>query len=198
MKTPPSEEFETREIFHTDGSRSTIAVKVPKYYVTVKGKNRDNFKLYSDSSEGLLWLVRAGGHEILEGPNFVQPPSLPRVMTPCIIESPFKGKNKAEESRNRAYLDKCIRWCVLHGYTPYASHKMLTDSLDDSNHAERTSGIVAGLTLSVLLLRYHAAPAAPVFFFLDYGESEGMKHAREKYRIEGMSDRILEQKIGTL
>jgi hypothetical protein len=117
-------------------------------------------------------------------------------MIPCIIESPFKGETKAEESRNRAYLDKCIRWCILHGYTPYASHKMLTDALDDSSPDERSSGISAGLTMALAILK--ACPDAKVFIFQDYGQSSGMQKAELHYSAQGYGGRVIHQMVGKL
>jgi hypothetical protein len=117
-------------------------------------------------------------------------------MIPCIIESPFKGATKAEEQRNHAYLDKCIRWCIENGYTPYASHKMLPDALDDSNPNERTLGISAGLDMSLFILSKR--PDAKVFFFLDYGQSGGMNKAEEKYLAYDFANRISGKMIGTL
>lgn len=46
-------------------------------------------------------------------------------MIPCIIESPFRGANKAEEQRNRAYLDKLIRHVVFLGFTPWPRYVAL-------------------------------------------------------------------------
>lgn len=106
----------------------------------------------------------------------------------CIVESPFRGETKDEESRNRAYLDKAIRWCVLHGYTPYASHKMLPDALDDSNEEERTTGINAGIEMSLSLL--NSNKMARVFFFTDYSWSCGMLKAQKKYTAHHFEDRI--------
>lgn len=117
-------------------------------------------------------------------------------MTPCIIESPFRGANKAEEQRNRAYLDKLIRHAVRLGFSPYASHKMLTDSLDDKHPDERMKGISAGLLMGTFILENH--PDAKVFFGMDYGESEGMqRYARPHYK-NTFPDRILNVKVGKL
>ncbi len=104
-------------------------------------------------------------------------------MKPCIIESPFKGENKAEEQLNRAYLAAAIRWCVLSGYTPYASHRMLTDALDDDLPEERQAGIDAGLDMSTALVKLCGAE---VFFFVDRGFSKGMHYARKRYGQEGI------------
>lgn len=101
---------------------------------------------------------------------------------PVIIESPFKGNEKYSEEVHRAYLDRCIRDCIFRGETPYASHKMLTDALDDSIPEERRMGVEAGIDIAILLLRHTSA--TPVFY-LDYSDedvfSDGMDKARKKY-----------------
>ena len=38
-----------------------------------------------------------------------------------------------------------IRDCIARGESPYASHQMLTEALDDTNPIERNAGIQAGL-----------------------------------------------------
>jgi hypothetical protein len=58
-----------------------------------------------------------------------------------IIESPYKGN----VPRNKLYLRACIRDCIMRGESPYASHRMLTDALDDDDPREREIGIKAGL-----------------------------------------------------
>jgi len=101
---------------------------------------------------------------------------------PVIVESPFAGADLAERARNKAYLERCLRWCVMHGFTPYASHKVLTDCLDDTSKAERELGIHAGLAMSVEILRGNQR--ASVLFFEDYGMSGGMTHAWSHYAAE--------------
>lgn len=100
-----------------------------------------------------------------------------------IIESPYKG----EVPRNTRYLRSCIRDCVSRGESPYASHRMLTDALDDDNPAERELGIAAGLAwrrahwVNEEGLVRHVVPV----FYLDLGWSGGMSHARALYDKEG-------------
>lgn len=92
-----------------------------------------------------------------------------RLMTPCVIESPYAGNIDG----NTAYLQDCIRWCVAHGYTPYASHQMLTSALHDNDDAQRQQGIAAGIAMAHAL----AGIGAPWFFFADLGWSMGMRAA---------------------
>jgi len=117
-------------------------------------------------------------------------------MIPCILESPFKGKNKAEQSRNEAYLNKLIRWAVLNGYTPVASHKTLTQALDDDDATEREIGIDAGIDLSLRLLE--SGPDVRVFFGTDYGMSDGMGYAYERYVREKFESRCSTIEVGKL
>jgi hypothetical protein len=115
-----------------------------------------------------------------------------------IIESPFKGDNWKDLERNKRYLRSCIRDCIVRGESPYASHRMLTDALDDRDPAERALGIEAGLAWRHVrqpvfdddsniadsfvlkhLLTCHA-------FYVDLGYSSGMTLAKEKYESEGV------------
>ena len=104
-------------------------------------------------------------------------------MIPCIIESPYKG----DVARNKIYLDRCIRHCIEKGYTPYASHKMVPGALDDLIPVERELGIKAGLEMADFILDSHSDSC--VFFFVDYGSSDGMSnyawphHHRKDRRI---------------
>ena len=48
--------------------------------------------------------------------------------------------------RNKQYLESCLRDCLVRfGESPFASHKMYTDALDDQIPHERSRGIEAGL-----------------------------------------------------
>ena len=90
----------------------------------------------------------------------------------CVIESPYAGDVDA----NMAYLRECVRWCLARGMSPYASHKMLTDALDDNAPAERALGISAGFVWAVR--------ADWRVFFVDHGWSRGMRAARVHYERE--------------
>lgn len=82
---------------------------------------------------------------------------------PVIIESPYAG----DVARNKAYLQRCIRDCIARGESPYASHQMLTDALDDTNPAEREQGIKAGFAWRAMSLY--------TVVYIDYGTSRGMQ-----------------------
>ena len=89
-----------------------------------------------------------------------------------IIESPFAGKGDTDEERaknterNKRYLARCVRDCVLRGESPYASHRMLTSALDDMNPDERKLGIEAGFAWR--------EKAAKTVVYTDHGVSRGM------------------------
>lgn len=90
-----------------------------------------------------------------------------------VVESRFRG----DVVRNKRYLERCLRDCISRGESPYASHKMLTDCLDDDDPVERRLGIEAGLAWRTV--------AAHVFY-VDLGWSDGMKLAKELYDQEGI------------
>ena len=85
-----------------------------------------------------------------------------------IIESPFAGTPEHSEKEHRDYLDRCIKDSIDRGESPYASHKMLVDSLDDSDPEQRKIGIEAGLAWGTM--------ANIIVFYLDYGWSSGMEN----------------------
>lgn len=86
-------------------------------------------------------------------------------MKTVTIESPFAG----DIQRNKAYLQDAIRWACQRGISPYASHQMLTEALNDLIPEERDRGIRLGLAMSAL--------TDESWFFIDHGMSSGMKAA---------------------
>lgn len=104
-------------------------------------------------------------------------------MKRAIIESPFAG----EVERNKEYLERLLRWAIQNGFTPYASHKMLTDCLDDLNPAERLLGISGA----------HAwrEVADVTIVGMDYGISDGM--AMGIGHANNIRQRVLNVYIGT-
>lgn len=81
------------------------------------------------------------------------------------IESPYAG----DVETNLQYLRAAMRWCVLNGYSPYASHGLLTQDgvLDDDDPEERELGIKLGLDM--------AARTDLRIVFEDFGISSGMQ-----------------------
>lgn len=104
-------------------------------------------------------------------------------MTPCIIESPYAG----DVARNKAYLQRCILWCIAHGMTPYASHQMLTEALDDMSPEERELGLSAGWAMTEALIGI----GAKVLFFTDHGWSPGMNRMRDRLDARGVPYRAV-------
>ena len=108
-----------------------------------------------------------------------------------IIESPYKGRTPEDLDRNKRYLRSCIRDCIDRSESPYASHRMLTDALDDDDPVERTLGIEAGLAWrqacvldgSKLVVASRVLP----IFYLDLGWSFGMRLAKKCYDEEGIT-----------
>ena len=95
-----------------------------------------------------------------------------------VIESPYAGDVPA----NLAYLHQIIRECALRDDSPYASHLMLTEALDDLDTHERAVGIELGL-------RWRRAADARLFY-IDRGWSPGMLAAKALYVAEGLSFEI--------
>ena len=107
-----------------------------------------------------------------------------------IIESPYKG----DVLRNKRYLRSCIRDCISRNESPYASHRMLTDALDDNDPAERALGIEAGLAwrnTGRIVQKPFAFSDEPAryervqhVFYVDLGWSGGMLAAKKLYDEE--------------
>lgn len=89
-------------------------------------------------------------------------------MRRVIIESPFAGATPELAARNLRYLRACMRWCLLKGWSPYASHGLYTQEgvLDDTNPEERSLGINAGFAWR--------PDAAATCVFHDLGFTRGM------------------------
>lgn len=112
-------------------------------------------------------------------------------VTPVIIESPYAANPHNSVETHLRYLDECIRWCIANGYTPYASHKMLTTALNDNDLEQRSQGNAAGIAM--------AKHVKLVFFFLDFGMSGGMKQALEVYQLyDEIEVRMMLLPYGTL
>ena len=94
--------------------------------------------------------------------NVEKAPELPDVTVRVVIESPYAGDRKG----NLAYLTRCIVDCVARGESPYASHLMLTEALDDNDAVERDRGIKAGFLWRDV--------AHKTVVYLDNGLSTGM------------------------
>lgn len=83
-------------------------------------------------------------------------------MIRTIIESPLSGDFK----RNIRYARLCLIHCLRRGWTPYASHLIITQVWDDMDDELREKGITAGHAW------YPGAQQSAVF--TDLGRSDGM------------------------
>lgn len=96
-------------------------------------------------------------------------------MKTVAIESPWRAATLYEQLRNRRYILDCVSDCLRRGESPYASHLMLTEVLDDADEAQRNTGLWAGFEWS------RKAEARVVY--TDLGVSAGMelgiKHAAD-------------------
>ena len=89
------------------------------------------------------------------------------------VESPYKATNEHSIEQHRSYLQQCLADCVKRQESPYASHMMLTDVLDDDDPVERAFGIKAGWEWGIM--------AEAIVVYGDLGISEGMKRSIEYY-----------------
>jgi hypothetical protein len=115
-----------------------------------------------------LQRVRRGVYKLADGP-----------MRRVIVESPYRGKDRAETERNRRYARACLRDCLVRGESPLASHLLYTQAgvLDDADEEERNLGIEAGLAWGVV------AEASVVYE--DLGISPGMARGIEQALGDG-------------
>lgn len=97
----------------------------------------------------------------------------PGTMRLVVLESPYAG----DVERNLRYAAQCVHDCIRRGETPYASHIMLTQALDDTDPQERAQGIAAGLEW--------ARVCDAVVVYRDLGISSGMAAAIEHHKRHG-------------
>lgn len=88
------------------------------------------------------------------------------------IESPLRG----DRDLNKLYARVCALDCLVRGESPYASHLLFDheDLLDDAADLQRDLGIRAGFAWG--------GCAELRVFYLDLGESGGMKLGRDQAR----------------
>ena len=111
-----------------------------------------------------------------------------RIRAVVVIESPYAGN----VALNRAYLQEAILDCLERGESPYASHQMLTDALDDLKPVERARGIAAGLYFREVLI---GAVGAPAVYYTDLGWSVGMLAAKHAGRGEPISRKLSRERL---
>ena len=94
-----------------------------------------------------------------------------------IIESPYAGK----VNRNKKYARRCMRDSLDRGESPFVSHILYTQVLDDTNPDQRKVGMTAGFSFIPI--------SSYTVVYEDYGISggmqEGIKLAKAlKHRVE--------------
>lgn len=102
---------------------------------------------------------------------------------PVVVESPYAAGPNGTVAQNLDYLDECLSWCIEEGYSPYASHGLLTRVLRDTLPQQRWAGIEAGYV-------FHDALGL-VIFFIDLGMSPGMKLALDRCARKGTECRLI-------
>lgn len=107
------------------------------------------------------------------------PPELERITVKCVsIESPYSSASEAAIVRNAQYAREAMLDSCRRGESPYASHLLLTQVLNDTIQSERT----LGLALS------HAwrLRADLIAFYIDHGMSPGMRDAEALAKANGI------------
>ena len=94
-----------------------------------------------------------------------------------VVESPFGAPDDWQVELNKAYARECLRWCLLNGLVPLASHLLYRQMLDDRDPLERALGIEAGLTVN--------KHAVMTLVFADRGISRGMVLGIRRSMSEG-------------
>ena len=92
-----------------------------------------------------------------------------------IIESPYMG----DVSKNIAYARKCMSDSLLRGESPFASHLLYTQVLDDTKEIERLTG------MSRAFQWYKHADLMAVY--TDKGISKGMEMGMEVAKNLGIN-----------
>lgn len=95
-------------------------------------------------------------------------------MRRVIVESPCRG----DFARNLRYARLCGRDSLARGESPYASHLLLTQFMDDRDPDSRAKGIAAGLAWSKV------AELAAVY--TDLGVSSGMRTGIAEHLISAI------------
>ncbi len=104
-------------------------------------------------------------------------------MRRIILESPYRGDNRPERIKNKIYLQECIVDALSRNESPFASHQMFTDAINEDVPDQRSWGIHAGYEW------WDAAEA--IVFYVDRGWSTGMKWAKVRAEAKG---RVIEER----
>lgn len=106
-----------------------------------------------------------------------------------IVESPYKATAERSLEVHRAYLLNCLSDSLRRWETPYASHLLIPEVLNDDDPMERGIGIRAGW--------YWAEHADLIAVYTDLGISEGMSLSISHYEKMGkpIERRVLDQRL---
>ena len=99
-----------------------------------------------------------------------------------IVESPYAANNGRTVADHVKYALDCCRDAVTRNETPFASHLIYPQFLDDRKPHERLQGIGMGYTVARQCLKYNEGLIA---FYTDYGWSFGMREAYAHYAPRG-------------
>lgn len=106
-----------------------------------------------------------------------------------VVESPYKATQGYSVEQHLLYLQHCLQDCISRGESPYASHKFLTEFLDDDVPRERALGIEGGWVWG--------RDADAVVVYSDFGVSPGMAASIDYYKSLGkvIERRTLDRRI---
>lgn len=94
-------------------------------------------------------------------------------ITFTIVESPLRGHPDGYEA-GLAYARCCLRHAISLGDTPWMSHLLYTQALNDTIPQDRSKGLELHMNIIKLAL---FMPVARMAIYADYGISEGMQEA---------------------
>jgi hypothetical protein len=94
-----------------------------------------------------------------------------------IIESPYRATEERSQEVHKAYLLHCLSHSLRRHESPYASHLLIPEILDDDDPMERGLGIRAGWSW--------AEHADLIAVYSDLGVSEGMRLSIDHYKKMG-------------
>ena len=100
--------------------------------------------------------------------SIIPPPKL------VIVESPYRATAYYSQEQHKLYLLHCLADCYKRGESPFASHHLAPEVLNDDDEYERALGIRCGLAWG----KY----ADCVAVYSDLGVGPGMKQAIEYYK----------------
>ncbi len=106
-----------------------------------------------------------------------------------VIETPYRGETPEETQANIEYAKACMKDSIDKGETPFLSHLLYTQVLDDTIHADRAKGIELG-TDWLNVVDAHV-------FYVDKGLSEGMFYSLQKTLKRVNADNLSRDIIGS-